>query len=92
MIYFPPLYCNDLPLQRPRGLQHAPQLAGPVRGLGLVPAPDTHAADEDPRHGPAARQLPHVVLDLVTVLVILDLLDLDILHRDVMKTGLLAIL
>ena len=45
--------CNDLTLQRPRGLEHAPQLARPLRGHGLVPAPDTHAADEDPRHGPA---------------------------------------
>ena len=42
----------DLTLQCPRGRQHAPQLAGPVRGHSLVPAPDTHAADEDPRHGP----------------------------------------
>ena len=72
-------------LQCPGGLQQAAQLAPPVRGLGLGSAADTLAADEDPWHGPAARQLPHVVLDLVTVLVILDLLDLDILHRDLLE-------
>ena len=67
--------------------------------LGLVPAPDELACDwsvskilgpywllaayEDPGHGATASELTHVVLDLTAVLVILNLLDLDLVLRDV---------